>query len=126
MDDYFDNGKVYVWKETFAVVKAKSHVPGAFAVIHDKSEITAIIEQSKVRDEYVIEIEKDWRMLTFDMVLPFDLVGFLAGILKAMAEEKISIFAISAYSTDHILVKERDLAKAIVRLEKLGFSVKTG
>jgi len=33
---------------------------------------------------------------------------------------KISIFAISAYSTDHILVKENDLAKAKEKLENLG------
>ncbi|MCK4310334.1 MAG: ACT domain-containing protein, partial [Methanomicrobia archaeon] len=55
--------------------------------------------------------------------LPFELVGFLAKISKVLADEKISIFAISAYSTDHILVKEKDLAKAIKKLENLGFII---
>jgi len=34
--------------------------------------------------------------------------------------KKIAIFAISAYSTDHILVKEKDLAMAEEKLKKLG------
>jgi len=123
LQNYFKNGKVYVWKETFAVIKSKKTYPDAFANIIDKNEITVIIDQSKFNEEDVIEIEKDWKILTFAMVLPFGLVGFLAKVSRALADEKISIFAISAYSTDHILVKEKDLTKAIKKLENLGFSV---
>ncbi len=68
----------------------------------------------------IIEIEKGWKILTFDMVLPFWLVGFLAKVSKVLADEKIPIFAISAYSTDHILVKEKDLARAGEKLKELG------
>jgi len=32
------------------------------------------------------------------MILPFGLVGFLAKVSKVLADEKIPIFAISAYS----------------------------
>ena len=60
---------------------------------------------------------------TFDMVLPLDYVGFMAKISKALAECGISIFVISAYSTDHILVKEEDLSSALAALGKLGFEV---
>lgn len=120
LQEYFKNGKVYIWKEIFAVLKSKKSYSGAFANILDKNETTVIIDQSKVNDEDVIEIEKDWKILTFDMVLPFGLVGFLAKVSKILADEKISIFAISGYSTDHILVKENDLAKAKQKLENLG------
>jgi len=120
LQEYFKNGKVYIWKETFAVVKSKKSYSDAFANIIDKNETTVIINQSKVNDEDVIEIEKDWKILTFDMVLPFGLVGFLAKVSKVIADEKISIFAISAYSTDHILVKDKYLAKAKEKLENLG------
>jgi hypothetical protein len=58
------------------------------------------------------------------MTLPFNLVGFLAEISKALADENISVFVISAYSTDHILVKKRDLVKAIKKLKELGFEIK--
>jgi len=103
LENYFKNGKVYVWKETFAIIKSKK----------------PIIKQSKYDGENIIEIEKDWKIMTFDMVLPFGLVGFLAKVSKVFADEKIPIFAISAYSTDHILVKEKDLARAEVKLKEL-------
>ena len=118
--NYFKNSKVYVWKETFAIIKAKKPYPNAYANIIDKNETTVIVEQSKYDEENVIDIEKDWKILTFDMILPFGLVGFLAKVSKVLADEKIPIFAISAYSTDHILVKEKDLAKAEERLKELG------
>jgi hypothetical protein len=54
------------------------------------------------------------------MVLPFGLVGFLATVSKALADEGISIYVISAYSTDHILIKEKDILKAKKKLKKLG------
>jgi len=117
---FFKNSKVYVWKETFAIIKAKKLYLNAFANIIDKNETTVIIEQSKYNEENVIDIEKDWKILTFDMVLPFGLVGFLAKVSKVLADEKIPIFTISAYSTDHILVKEKDLIRAKEKLKELG------
>jgi hypothetical protein len=110
----------YIWKETFAIIKSKKPYPNAFVNITDKNEITVIIEQSKYNNKDVIEIEKDWKILTFDMVLPFGLIGFLAKVSKVLADEKILIFAVSAYSTDHILVKEKDLARAEEKLKELG------
>ena len=121
--NYLKNGKVYVWKETFAIIKAKKPFTNAFVNIIDKNETTVLIEQFKCDVENIIEIEKDWKILTFDMVLPFGLVGFLAKVSKVLADEKIPIFVISAYSTDHILVKEKDLAKAEERLKELGCTI---
>ncbi len=57
------------------------------------------------------------------MVLPFELVGFLARIASVLADADVSIFAISAYSTDHVLVSADDLDTAVERLEDLGCSV---
>lgn len=124
IEQYLKSGKVYVWSETFAIVKAKAAMPGAFAVIHDLSEITVIIDQAKIKDESAISINRNWKMLTFDMALPLELVGFLSKISHALANKNISIFVISAYSTDHILVKENDLAEAIAALKQLGYLVR--
>ena len=120
LEDYFKNRKVYVWAESFAIVKAKKPLPGAFAVIQDKKEITVIIDESKIKNDDVIKMEKGWKILTFDMILPFELVGFLAKVSKVLAEANISIFVVSAYSTDHILVKEKNLPKTIQKLEGSG------
>jgi hypothetical protein len=95
-------------------------MPDSFANIQDKSEITVIIDQFRIKEGDIIEVEKDWRIITFDMILPFGLAGFLAKISKVLTDENISIFAIFAYSTDHILVKEKDLPRAIKKLENIG------
>lgn len=122
--DFLRNGKVYVWKETFAVAKSRKSLSNAFAVIRDKNEITVVIDQSKISDSDIIELERGWKILTFDTVLPFGLMGFLARVSKALADENVSILAISAYSTDHILVKEKDLSRAVEKLENLGCTVR--
>lgn len=121
--NFINNCRFYIWKENFAIVKAKRTCPDAFATIIDKNEITLVIEQGKVNEREVIDIEKDWKILTFDMVLPFGLVGFLATVSKALADEGISIYVISAYSTDHILIKEKDIVRAEKKLRKLGCKV---
>ena len=125
VEDYFRNGKIKVWKEKFAVIKAKKSIAGSFAVIKDKNEITVVINQSKINMALntIIKIEKDWKILTFDMALPFELVGFLAKISKILADENISIFVISSYSTDHILIKEKNLNSALLKLKELGFKI---
>src|SRR3989344_9542789 len=126
--DYFKNGKTFVWKEKFAVIKSEKILPDSFAVIKDKNEITVVIDQSKVNENSIdiIKIEKGWRLITFDMELPFELVGFLAKISGALAEKNISIFVISSYSTDHILVKEISLDSALKQLGELGFIITNG
>lgn len=124
LEDYFKNGKVYVWKKRFAIVKARRPLKGAFATIEDKKEITAVIDEDKIKEEDVIEKNEGWKIITFDMVLPFELVGFINRVSQILTEEGISIFVISAYSTDHILVKEEGLPGAIKKLEELGCIVK--
>jgi len=119
-EEYLKKGKMKIWKETFVIIKSKRSYPDAFANIIDKNETTVIIEESKYDSKDIIEIEKGWKILTFDMVLPFGLVGFLAKVSRALADENISIFVVSAYSTDHILVKEEDLTKSVEKLEELG------
>ena len=119
-ETFLKNGSVHVWDQSFAMIRSRRTHPEAFANIIDHNEITVIMDQTKVDEEDVIEIQKGWKLLTFDMVLPFELVGFLATVSNAFAEEGIPIFAVSAYSTDHIFVKEEDLPKAKEKLRTLG------
>ena len=86
----------------------------------DEGEYDIIVNEDEIEPSTIIAEEKNWRLLTFDTVLPFELVGFLAVVAQALAREDISIVSISSYSTDHILVKEKNLKKAIATLETLG------
>jgi len=38
LENYFKNDKVYVWIETFAIIKSKKPNPNAFVNITDKNE----------------------------------------------------------------------------------------
>lgn len=124
--DKLNKAGIIVSKKIFSIVRARQSVPDAFAVIQDKNEITVIIESKKVNKKNIIKIEPGWKVLTFDQVLPFNEIGFIAKISNALAEEKISIFVISSFSTDHIFIKEKDLTKAIQVMKQLGYSIKTG
>ena len=124
LQEFFRKGRAVVSGKTYAIVKTKRACAGAFAVIKDDRETTCVVEESKLRAQKLLGIEGDWRMITFDMVLPFSLVGFFARVSGALAEAGVSIFTISAYSTDHVFVKDRDIDKAVKTLEKLGMSVR--
>jgi hypothetical protein len=103
-----------VRKKEYTVAKVSSIPPYSgkiFAVITDGSEITVVAEMG--HDLEVIEEEKPFRIVSFDTKLPFDLIGFLAYITKLLADQNISLFAISSFSTDHILMKEVYLEKAV-------------
>ncbi len=119
-ETFLNNGSVHVWNQSFAIIRSRRTHPEAFANIIDHNDITVIMDQTKVDEEDVIEIQKGWKLLTFEMVLPFELVGFLATVSAAFAEEEIPIFAVSAYSTDHLFVREKDLPKAKKKLRTLG------
>ena len=123
LTDYLSNGKIYVWRGTYAMVKAERPCRGAVAVIRDRREITCLIEEVGLKPRGLLAVDGGWKIISFDMILPFGLVGFLSRISGALAEAGISLCAFSAYTTDHILVKKGDLAVALSRLESLGFAV---
>ena len=67
--------------------------------------------------------ERDYRALRVRGPLPLDLVGILASIAGPLAEAGLSIFAISTYDTDYVLVKSADLPAALEALERAGHRV---
>lgn len=121
---YFKNGRAVIAPETYAIVKTKRALVNALAVIKDSRETTCIIDESKLGSQKFLGFEGDWRMITFDMVLPLSLVGFFAAVSGALAEAGVNIFTMSAYTTDHVFVKSQKLETAVKSLEKLGMSVR--
>ncbi|WP_135305121.1 ACT domain-containing protein [Haloarcula amylovorans] len=121
--DFLQKGTVSVSDATYAVCQADYNHPGAFATIQDETETTVVIEQDAVETVDARAIESGWKRLTFEMDLPFELVGFLAAVASALAEVDVSVFVISTYSTDHVFVKEDELDATVLRLEELGCTV---
>jgi hypothetical protein len=120
---YFKHGRAVVAAETYAIVKTKRALVNALAVIKDDRETTCIIDESKLGAQKFLGFEGDWRMITFDMVLPLSLVGFFAAVSGALADAGVNLFTLSAYTTDHVFVKNPKLETAVKSLEMLGMSV---
>ena len=121
--EFLQNGTVNIADDTYAVCRTDHNSPGAFATIQDETETTVVIEQDDVDTVDASEVESGWKRLTFEMDLPFELVGFLSTVASALAEVDISVFVISTYSTDHVFVKEDDLDTAVLQLKNLGCKV---
>ncbi len=63
-------------------------------------------EKSIPRD---VKAEKGWKALKIEGPLDLNLSGILSSIVGPLAQEEISVFAISTYDTDYVLVKEEKL-----------------
>ena len=63
-----------------------------------------------------VEREDGWRGFRVEGVLDFSLTGVLAEISGILAGHGISIFAVSTFNTDYILVKEENFERALALL----------
>ena len=67
--------------------------------------------------------EDGWRAVRIEGVLDFSMVGVLARISSLLAEQGISIFAVSTYNTDYIFTKAESFDPAIALLREAGYTV---
>lgn len=75
---------------------------------HDELSITC--SQEKIPKN--VRAEKDWRAFKLEGPLNMYSVGVIATLSKPLAKAGISIFNISTYETDYVLVEEKNLEKA--------------
>lgn len=105
------------WSKLLENPELSPRMTAPFMIFRDKFETTLLLDETDfgtlrhaVRDA---KIERNFRLLTFDIELDFTVIGFLAEITRILAAENISIVALSAFSRDHLLIKQEDLAKAL-------------
>jgi uncharacterized protein len=60
-----------------------------------------------------VRAEHGWRCLRVAGRLDFSLTGVLASLADPLAAAKLSLFAVSTYDTDYILVREESLKAAV-------------
>ena len=71
----------------------------------------------------VIQQDDGWKAFRIRGVLDFSLIGILAKIAAALADNGISIFAVSTYNTDYVLMKRENYQKALDVLKALGYMI---
>ena len=87
-------------------------------LVRTRDEFSVVCPQIHVPVD--IHTEGGWRALKVHGPLDFSLVGVLAQIAGVLAEIGVSIFAISTYDTDYILVKDHQLETAKKALTQAG------
>jgi hypothetical protein len=70
-----------------------------------------------------VPCERDYRAVRVRGPLPLNFVGILAAIADPLAAAGLSIFAISTYDTDYVLVKARELETALRVLRQAGHQI---
>lgn len=71
----------------------------------------------------VIRRDDGWKAFCVQGVLDFSLIGILSKISTILAERGISIFAVSTYNTDYILIKDTNYEKALEVLKSSGYEI---
>jgi len=95
-----------------------------FALLRTGEELTVVCAEASV--PIGVRQEPGWRAFKVSGLLDFTLVGILAQIASPLAQAGISIFALSTYNTDYILVKEAFLTQAAQALRQAGLIVQEG
>ena len=105
------------WSKLLENPELSPRMTAPFMIFRDKWELTLLLDEvdfgtirHAVREA---KTEGNFRLLSFDIELDFNAVGFMAEVARILAEAKIPIVALSAFSRDHLLIKQQDLSEAL-------------
>ncbi|MEW6064962.1 amino acid-binding protein [Desulforamulus profundi] len=119
--------KLSVLPEKYAVWRLSPEEPvpgpvlqgaGFLSITKTNKELSIVCREELVPEHSVTE--SGWRILKVAGPLDFSLTGILAGLGQPLARQGISIFALSTYNTDYLLVKEEKLDATIAVLKGEG------
>jgi hypothetical protein len=91
------------------------------SVIRTPAETTVVCQEENVPDG--ITCNKNWRCLQIGGILNFSETGILSSLTDPLAGEGIPVYALSTYSTDLILIKEKDLSRTLHVLTGAGHRI---
>lgn len=89
---------------------------GFLTISRTADELSLVCDLERVPEG--VRVEPGWRAFKVEGPLDFALTGILAALAKPLADAGISIFAISTFDTDYLLVRVKELDRAIAVLGK--------
>ncbi|MBX4261975.1 ACT domain-containing protein [Clostridium estertheticum] len=92
-----------------------------YSISKTSDELSIVCSQDIIPSN--IKCEKDWRILKVEGPLDFSLIGIISSISTILALKRISIFAVSTYDTDYILVKNKDIDNTILALSNERYEI---
>ena len=95
---------------------------GAFAsVTRTRDELSLVCAEGAVPEG--IRCEGGWRVFQVEGPLDFGLTGILASLAVPLAEAAVSIFAVSTFDTDYVMVRDQNVERALAALATAGHRV---
>ena len=94
---------------------------GFYSIIRTEEELTIVCPETHIAPG--ISSEAGWRCFRVQGLLDFSEIGIIFSLTRPLAENGISVFVISTFNTDYLMVKDKDLAKAIDALTAEGHEI---
>lgn len=113
----------------YAIIKfpADTPIPTSFhkikafkSLTYTHDECSVIVPSGSLETDFALSIDEGWFIIQIVGELDFSLVGILTQLANPLADNQISIFALSTYNTDYLLIKNKDKVKAIQVLSDRG------
>ncbi len=90
-----------------------------YSITRTDEELSIVIDEDIDIQSDIVEY--NWRAIKIEGILDFSLIGILSKISAILTQAKISIFVISTYNTDYILIKNDKLKNATEVLKQNGY-----
>jgi len=90
------------------------------------AEVSVVCPEDEAPTGDHVSVEPDWRALEVAGPLEFSMVGVMAGLTAPLADVDVSVFVVSTYDTDYVLVHAAALERAVEALRAAGHTVHAG
>lgn len=114
-------------EQDFTVCQVKDYslvnLDSEYSFIEKTDEEKSLVCITSEVPENTIQRDDGWKAFRIQGVLDFSLIGILAKIATILADNGISIFAVSTYNTDYVLIKKENYQKALEVLQTTGYKI---
>jgi len=98
--------------------------PSLLSITRTPDELSIVCSEAQVPSG-LADVERSWGCLKVEGPLDFALTGILSSLAAPLADAQISIFAISTFDTDYLMVKQDKLDQAIQILSRKGHLIRS-
>lgn len=98
--------------------------PGLFSATRTGNEVSVVCGEDSAPQG--ARIEPDWRAMEVAGPMEFSVIGVVSGLTAPLADVDVSVFVLSTYDTDYILVHAGALERAVEALRAAGHVVHAG
>jgi uncharacterized protein len=91
-----------------------------FSITRTPGELSIVCPEDRIPE--VAHSDTGWQCLKVQGPLDFSMTGVMASLVTPLADAGISVFTISTFDTDYLLIKEKDFERAILALGIAGHS----